>query len=133
MRYPRRLPSALQGAGLSGSAAACEGHSRGGGGEGGSRCGSLALGELRSPRETRLPKGKRLPGTGLWARPAASWGSRAPSPLRRAGRFGVGNPREEKRPLRRAPSLSPGRYFNIERGKNMCGLADCASFPVPLL
>ncbi|XP_015667373.1 pro-cathepsin H [Protobothrops mucrosquamatus] len=24
-------------------------------------------------------------------------------------------------------------YFNIERGKNMCGLADCASFPVPLL
>uniref|UniRef100_A0ABM5EYS7 Pro-cathepsin H n=1 Tax=Pogona vitticeps TaxID=103695 RepID=A0ABM5EYS7_9SAUR len=24
-------------------------------------------------------------------------------------------------------------YFYIERGKNMCGLADCASYPVPLI
>lgn len=27
--------------------------------------------------------------------------------------------------------LSLFRYFLIERGKNMCGLAACASYPVP--
>ncbi|XP_063170251.1 pro-cathepsin H [Candoia aspera] len=31
------------------------------------------------------------------------------------------------------PSWGMDGYFNIERGKNMCGLADCASFPVPLV
>lgn len=25
------------------------------------------------------------------------------------------------------------RYFLIERGKNMCGLAACASYPIPLV
>lgn len=64
-------------------------------------------------RESRLPKGTRL-------------GSR-----RAASRESAGGA------LRGAPApealLCPGRYFNIERGKNMCGLADCASFPVPLL
>uniref|UniRef100_A0A8C5SRB1 Pro-cathepsin H n=1 Tax=Laticauda laticaudata TaxID=8630 RepID=A0A8C5SRB1_LATLA len=29
------------------------------------------------------------------------------------------------------PEWGMDGYFNIERGKNMCGLADCASFPVP--
>lgn len=29
------------------------------------------------------------------------------------------------------PSLP--RYFLIERGKNMCGLAACASYPIPLV
>lgn len=34
----------------------------------------------------------------------------------------------------RPPGLSPRslhRYFLIERGKNMCGLAACASYPIP--
>lgn len=67
MRCPRRLPSALQGAGLSGSAAACEGHSRGGGGEGGSRCGSPQFSGTRTrgaPVPTRNPpaEGEAAPG-----------------------------------------------------------------------
>lgn len=31
------------------------------------------------------------------------------------------------------PLISLFRYFLIERGKNMCGLAACASYPVPLV
>lgn len=33
------------------------------------------------------------------------------------------------------PAHSPSlpRYFLIERGKNMCGLAACASYPIPLV
>lgn len=37
---------------------------------------------------------------------------------------------------RRPRPLSPPslhRYFLIERGKNMCGLAACASYPIPLV
>lgn len=29
------------------------------------------------------------------------------------------------------PTLPSCRYFLIERGKNMCGLAACASYPIP--
>lgn len=30
-------------------------------------------------------------------------------------------------------SLCLPRYFLMERGKNMCGLAACASYPIPLV
>ena len=39
----------------------------------------------------------------------------------------------ERKPPARPQPLPPRRYFLMERGKNMCGLAACASYPIPLV
>lgn len=63
-------------------------------------------------------------------RPSVFW----PSALQSGG--GAAEPRREDggEGARPGPSsLRPPRYFLIERGKNMCGLAACASYPIPLV
>ena len=45
----------------------------------------------------------------------------------------MGGPSPWSQILARPQPLPLPRYFLIERGKNMCGLAACASFPIPLV